>query len=123
MLNLQEKHRLLDALCEIRDMPKTNDTPGICFSLMFVLEYLKPKQLKYCEKVWQEWPHYSGIRAHPVPSGYAAPRWTGSAGALRYDLLDFLITRLSTDIAETEAEDAACGHDEFPLSPKQDSES
>lgn len=114
MLNIYEKRALRNALHEVRDMPKISDTPGICHSLTGVLGSAT-KQHRYCEKIWQEWPHYSGRTALPVPGGYTYPLWTGTAGELRYDLLDFLITRLSADIAETEAEDAACGHDEFPL--------
>lgn len=114
MLNIYEKRALRNALHEVRDMPKISDTPGICDSLTGVLGSAT-KQRRYCEKIWQEWPHYSGRTALPVPGEYIYPLWTGTAGELRYDLLDFLITRLSADIAETEAEDAACGHDEFPL--------
>lgn len=114
MLNIYEKRALRNALHEVRDMPKISDTPGICDSLTGVLGSAT-KQHRYCEKIWQEWPHYSGRTALPVPGEYIYPLWTGTAGELRYDLLDFLITRLSADIAETEAEDAACGHDEFPL--------
>lgn len=114
MLNIYEKRALRNALHEVRDMPKISDTPGICDSLTGVLGSAT-KQRRYCEKIWQEWPHYSGRTALPVPGEYIYPLWTGTAGELRYDLLEFLITRLSADIAETEAEDAACGHDEFPL--------
>ena len=68
---------------------------GICWHLNRVTGIT----IHLSSDVWDDWPHYSGIRAYPLPGGEEAfiengDLWHGEQGKLRRDLCLFLADNL-----------------------------
>lgn len=102
-------YQLLANLKELRSTPiNERKDAGICYTVDEQQEY---QQLLVT--LFKSWEHYSGSFMYPVPDGdkdysyppyeayHLLPRWEGSYGKLRCDLLDHMISELE-DILDGE---------------------
>jgi len=118
---LQLKKVMLDAMIYIKENGADDLGAGICDS---VVEYIDESGVnlednwreayRVIESLSPEWPKFSGVVGHPVPStndeltpkgmfGHATDYgelWVGEYGALRMELLDFLIEQLTLEVGE-----------------------
>lgn len=115
-MNIREE--ILNALIHLGANGPTDGQYGICFE---VHEYMRKKHTSsgwedavdtYLEELMSKWPKHSGSRAYPIPAPVrdttpgayfwatmqVGRKWDGKTkyGQLRWELLQFCITELST---------------------------
>lgn len=105
-MNMEDKKILLAALESLtKHIP--SEKMGICGNLCRLCGEEVCFHDELCRH-WRCWPKWSGSDMYPVPGDMLAydfkPKWTGEYGALRRELLDFLIARVSADILAAENE-------------------
>jgi hypothetical protein len=94
------REQILAALIKLRDH-RGGYRQGIC---AFLARELKETCTEELLAAWARWPKASGDPLYPVPSPRLTPeewyhltpdKWAGEYGALRRELLDFLIEEFS----------------------------
>lgn len=119
--NLKDVHYfdgkdLLAALRAIRERVPYLDR-GLCENATATLYCFFGARIKNHINAWnllfkeaEKWPHFSGDPMYPIPHPHkrdlypihayeqAKNKWSGAYGALRYELLDFLISRLEYEV-------------------------
>lgn len=95
---------ILSALIHLRDNGPFEDhtNMGICYNgaTFLKLESFEDANVFYdfIDEESQDWPKYSGRPSYPIksvePGEYPYLKWEGEQGALRYELIDFLIAKL-----------------------------
>jgi len=111
---MNDEQELLEALLVVKDKQikglLSSSKYGLCYQLSLILV----NDLDYLiDALFRKWPKFSGHNAYPVPdpnqpdSLIAAKliysegefsKWSGAYGALRIELLDFLISELEKEI-------------------------
>lgn len=107
---------ILDALVRVKDGEITYTDVGICGNTetLLAMEYgevIPFNTYELLEVFSIDWPKHSGGHLYPVPSpiegehpmdayDYTDNLWDGEYGALRYELLDFLIDELTKVVEE-----------------------
>lgn len=115
--------RMLTRMLKLRDGEGVHPSYGICLNVGVCTEYDGENQSvhQWLQDAAKTWPKYSGSRAYPVPcpqggnpeqafdaawmptSARSGPvLWDKSTpyGALRYELLDFFIAKLTAELAD-----------------------
>lgn len=99
------KKNILSALLSIRDEGPRKTEIGICNNVMYQFDDYEKSIYQWLKDTYVGWSKYSGDIDYPVPSTISNldPAqmysefdniWVGEYGALRYELLDFLIAAL-----------------------------
>ena len=86
---------LLEALLALRGGELHYPSSGICPNLEFLIEI----DDEILRELMSGWPKHSGDMYYPVPGGRDAyyesmNKWEGEYGALRRELLDYMIEQL-----------------------------
>jgi hypothetical protein len=99
----------LEALKWLKQNPPKIDCLGICNNVHRLTGY-DESFCRWLESVSKRWCNFSGSASFPVPCPnggspkdiyhYTGNLWVGEYGALRYELLDFLIETLTKELEE-----------------------
>lgn len=100
-----EKRAVLLALYRVKFAASKKH--GICGEVSKRGGY-NPVIMPELQRLFSLWPKYSGDQTFPIPGGYVAYQsaawstamWSGEYGALRKELLNFMIEQLEKELAE-----------------------
>jgi hypothetical protein len=79
---------------------------GICWNVDYLTD-MAYDAYDVISEVSPSWPKHSGRKGFPIEESYDANIWIGTQGALRYELLDFLIDEL-TKVVNNGEQKIAC---------------
>lgn len=102
---------VLDAFIRVKGGEIDDTEFGICWNATTISTDVRENYCSYIivEILSSGWPKYSGLPLTPVSSNYRSitNKWEGEEGALRYELLDFLIDEL-TKVVNKDEQKIAC---------------
>lgn len=90
---------VLDALIRVKGGEIDDYGLGICWNADWTTDMAYDAYEVVCE-ISSAWPKHSGKEGYPIEESYDDNLWIGTQGALRYELLDFLIDELTKVVGE-----------------------
>lgn len=97
------KSKFLEGLLNLRDNGPNEEYFGICYNGAQIIGQVHPHGVDVYSEFYefvslhsQSWPKCSGCLSYPIPEQrhLVYNKWEGESGALRYELIDFLIAKL-----------------------------
>lgn len=88
---------VLGALIRVKNGEIDDYGLGICWNADWLTD-MAYDAYEVVSEVSSDWPKHSGKEGYPIEESYDDNLWIGTQGALRYELLDFLIDKLAKTV-------------------------